>query len=461
MGGVAAHRVGGSFECGWYCPLVVSSQRSEDGSRGAFGRLLAAVTISNLGDGVAVIAYPWLASTLTRNPLLISLMAVATRSAWLLFPIAAGGVVDRVDRKRLIVRVLVVQFALTAVVAGAVFAGRDGLFGPGTLPQVRMPGLWLGLLYVAAFLLSLAEVLRDIGAQALLPRLVDPSRLERANSRLFASEVVAGSLAGEPLGGVLIGLALFVPFGVDAVSFGVAALLIASIAGRYSPAERVVSTSRFRDELRDGVSWLWHHPVLRAMSLALGTFNLFSGMAFATGVLFVQEVLGLNAAQFGLLATGAAVAGVAGSALAERVIKALGRGEVIVAAALGTVLSYVAIGTTSSGVVVWAAMAVSAFLAMVWSVLSRSLRQRLVPDALLGRVAGAHRTLNLGAVPIGSALGGALVTILDGPLGRQTALRVPYLLAAVGLLIAIPFLRTRLSSHRIDSALNTGEQPDG
>lgn len=429
---------------------------------GSFHRLLGTMTISNLGDGVAAVAYPWLASSLTRDPFLIGLMGVAGQSAWLLFAIPAGGVVDRVDRKKLLIRVTGFQFVVTLAVAAVVYAGRRDLAGPGAAETVPNAGLWLGMLFIAVLGLNIAEVLRDTGTQSIVPAIVGPHQLERANGRLLSAEVVANHLLGQPLGGLLIAIALWVPFGFDAASFALGALLITTVAGRFKPSiERTEPQSTFRVQLGEGVCWFWRHPILRPMTLTLAANNFVQAMAFATFVLYAQEVLGLDAVGFGLLSTGSALAGVIAGTVATGVIRRLGSGGTIQLCLIGSIISLIVIGLTSSGVVVWAAGIVPAFLGMVWSVLSRSLRQRLTPSELIGRATGVHRTLNFGVLPLGAAVGGALVALLSGPIGREDALRVPWFIAAAGLALLVPYARARLNTSRIEAATQEDHPTQG
>src|SRR5918995_3684115 len=88
----------------------------------SYRKLFAASTVSNLGDGISIIAYPWLASAITRSPLLIALVAVAQRLPWLLFSLPAGVITDRGDRRRLMVGANPGRAVLTGVVAIAVLA---------------------------------------------------------------------------------------------------------------------------------------------------------------------------------------------------------------------------------------------------------------------------------------------------------------------------------------------------
>ncbi|HEY8092488.1 MAG TPA: MFS transporter, partial [Acidimicrobiales bacterium] len=189
--------------------------RARLGSR--YWKLFSATVVSNVGDGMGLIAYPWLASAVTRNPLLIGLVSVANRLPWLVFSLPAGVITDRVDRRRTIVLCDVLRAAMTVVVALVVVRARGSLPGVDQLGSVTgtRSGLYLVLL-VATLCLGLAEVLRDNCGQTLLPALVAAPMLERANGRLWSAELVANAFVGPVLGSLLLSLSFALPFVLDA-----------------------------------------------------------------------------------------------------------------------------------------------------------------------------------------------------------------------------------------------------
>ncbi len=130
--------------------------------------------------------------------------------------------------------------------------------------------------------------------------------------------MVANSFVGTPLGGILAGIALSLPFFIDAGSFAIAAGLVFAIGGSFR-AVGAEARAGMRAELAEGLRWLWRHVLLRNLAVFLGLANALSTMAFATYVLFAQESLGLDAGGFGIVLTGLAVGGVAGSLAASRV----------------------------------------------------------------------------------------------------------------------------------------------
>ncbi|MGB1380381.1 MAG: MFS transporter [Ilumatobacteraceae bacterium] len=420
---------------------------------GDFQRLFTASTISNLGDGMGQIAYPWLASAVTRNPLLIALIVVAQRLPWLVLSLPAGVITDRVDRRRLIIRIDLIRGAVTAVVAVGVLAGSGALPDPSevTDTQSTTVGLYL-LVLVATLLLGCAEVLRDNAAQTLLPSIAEADGLERANGRLWAAEATANQFAGPPLGSLLLGVSFALPFVIDAASFLVAGALIATIGGTFQPVnETAVERRPWREELREGVAWLRSNRVLWPMALVLGAMNGTDALAGATLVIFAQEVLGAGPFLFAVIGTGGALGAIVGGWFVPNLSKRFGGGTVLAVAVGGLTVIPFAIGLAGAWQVVLIGFALTAMFGTAWNVVTVSLRQSVIPDRLLGRVNSVYRFLAWGSIPIGAAIGGVVVAVLDGPLSRDAALRAPWIISGVvhiGLLVVV--LR-RLSTAALDS----------
>lgn len=434
-----------------------------------YWKLWIASVVSNLGDGIAMIAYPWLASAVTRNPLHIAAVAVITRLPWLLFSLPAGVITDRVDRRKLAAWMDVGRFVITTGVAFAVLRVQSQLSSPdqvadGSAPLPESAGFLLFVVYAAALLLGTAEVFRDNSAQTLMPAIVDSENLERANGRLWGAEMVTNSFVGPPIAGILMAVAFSLPFFVDAGTFAVSAALVFMIAGSFKPAGRdnsaEESKTSFWSEMKEGVSWLWQHPLFKPMAIALGLLNGTFMMAMATFVLFAQEILELDATQFGLLTTGVAVGGVLGSLLAHRVTARLGQGGALFAAILLMAVTTILSGLTSSFWVFWTVSAISSSMAVVWNVITVSLRQALIPDQLLGRVNSVYRFIGWGMMPIGSLLGGVVVAVVEPAFGREWALRWPFLLAGGMTLALYMYALPRLNSKKIEEAKAAAVSPE-
>ena len=427
-----------------------------------YWRLWTASVISNLGDGVATIAYPWLASAVTRNGLLIGLIAVAQRLPWLIFTLPAGVITDRVDRRKIMVSMDVIRAGLTIVVGFTVLARQGALPAPEEIAaglELTTDAALYTVLLLAALFFGFAEVLRDNAAQTILPAIVEPGALEKANGQMWGVEMVANSFVGPPLGSLLIGVAFAVPFFFDAGTFAVAAALVWIISGvfRADGADQAPGTKvNWRGEIAEGFGWLWRHPLLRPMAIILGFMNGLGMVTFATFVLFAQEVLGTSALEFSILGTGAAIGGVLGTFSASRISARFGSGTALLLALLAGVIIPAVIGVSSHWIVIWVAFLVFTFTGVLWNVITVSLRQTIIPDRLLGRVNSVYRFFAWGMMPIGSVVGGLLVVGTEAVGSRELALRMPWFVAAAAYVFLLMYAAPKLTTEKIEAARAAG-----
>lgn len=420
----------------------------------SYYKLFAGTVVSNLGDGMAIVAYPWLASAITRNPILVALVAVAQRLPWLLFTLPAGVITDRVDRRKAMVSMDVLRGCLTLGVAFAVLGAHDSLPGPDELDAVTGTNGGLYLMVLAAtLLLGMAEVLRDNSNQTILPNIVKPHQLEKANGRIWSIETVTNTFAGPPLGSLLLLVAFSLPFFVDAATFFVAAAMVFIIPGSFR-AERDESLPRqsFKQDLGEGVRWLMGHSLLRPMAIILGLMNGAAMITGATIVLFAQEVLEIGPLLFTVLFFGGAVGGLIGGNVAPAISKRLGSGT-----ALAMTLGGMAIGPLIVGLVPWwplviVIFGIEAMLAILWNVITVSLRQTIIPSSLLGRVNSVYRFFAWGMMPIGAAVGGVLVWVMERQFDREWALRSTWFLQAAIFVGLFAFGRAKLTTEKMEAA---------
>ena len=422
----------------------------------SYWKLWTATAISNLGDGISGVAYPWVASAVTRSPLLIAAAGFASRLPWLIFTLHAGVITDRFDRRKLIVAMDAARGILTLIVGAIVLLNKDSLPSLNELSSItdletNWP-LYITLL-ITAFLFGLAEVLRDNSAQTLMPSVVEADNLEKANGRLWSAESLTNSFIGPPLGSFIIGIAIYLPFFVDAGSFFVAVALIASISGSFKPIqEKPREKINFKSEIKEGFRWLWSHDLLRPMAIILGALNLLGTMVAATFILYTQEVLNTSVFVFAVLGTAGAIGGIAGGLIAPKISEKFGSGPSLwLALAMGPI-GAVIIGTTSAWQIVWVVLLFQSFFGVLWNTITVSLRQRIIPTRLLGRVNSVYRFFGWGSIPIGMFLGGGVVTLAQYFVSREMALRTPYFLGAgLGVLLFI-FAAPRLTTKAIEQA---------
>jgi len=388
--------------------------------------LFTASAVSNLGDGISALAFPWLATLITRDPVLIALVAAATRLPWFLFAIPAGVITDRVNRQRLMVQADVLRLLLTLGVVGLILSG-PALPLPESADQAFT--LILGLC-AAAFLLGSAEVIRDNAAQTALPSIVAKDDLETANGQMWSIEQIMGQFVGPPLAGLLIAFAVPLPFAVDAVTFAIAAWCVWLIAMPARTATKL--PDGFWPQMCEGIAWIYAHKLILRLAIMLGVLNMLHMIAFTVLVLFSQEILELSAAGYGILLTAGAAGGVLGGLIAPRIVARYGVDKSVKLALVIFPLQYLTIFLTSSPYVVAASLFIGMLAAVLWNVVTVSLRQRTIPDELLGRVNSIYRFFGWGTMPIGAMIGGVLVAVFEPELGREAALRLPFLVGALG-----------------------------
>ena len=438
-------------------------QKSQSGNQPKLGvsywKLWSATAISNLGDGVSMIAYPWLASAVTRSPFLIALSGVLSRLPWLIFSLPAGVITDRYDRKKIIVTMDSIRGFLTVAVAGIVFFNADSLPSLNELASLTdLKTNWALFITIslAAFLFGLAEVLRDNSAQTFMPSVVKEEHLEKANGQMWSAESLTNSFIGPPLGSLLIGIAVFIPFFFDAASFFVAAALIASITTFKKVEPRKDDTAQekrsFAREIKEGFAWLWAHELLRPMAIILGTLNFVGTLASAGFILFAQEILHTSVLEFAILGTAGAIGGMLGGLVAPKISKKIGSGPSLwLTLGTGPVIELV-IGLSSSWYIVWFLSAVATLFAVLWNVITVSLRQSIIPSHLLGRVNSVYRFFAWGTIPIGALVAGCAMTLVQHLANREWGLRAPYLLSAIFGAILFFFAAPKLTTAKIDAS---------
>lgn len=395
-----------------------------------FRRFLVASGLANLADGIAVLAWVWVASTLTRDAALIALVPVALRSPWAVLAIPAGIVADRVDRRRLVI-------AMDGVRALAFLGAAVALsLGP-SLPAPREGVTSVPLfaaLCLCALTVGIAEVFRDNAAQTLLPSIVPDADLERANARLWTVEAVANQMTGPALGAFLLGAALALPFAFNAVAYALAMLLMLRVTGRFRPAPP--KDRRWSVALAEAWHYLWGQPLLILLAGITGVWNLCAEAALFSLVLHAQENLGLSATTYGFVLAAMAVGGILAGLTGDRVVARLGPGRTARLMLIMSSLALLAVPLAPNAWALAACFVLFELTGITWNIVSVSTRQRLIPDDLRGRVNSLYRLLAWGMIPIGIALAGGIIALAEAPLGRSNALTLPLWLAG-GTLVAL------------------------
>ena len=375
-----------------------------------YRRLWVANAVSVTGDGVTVAAGPLLAASITHDPLLVAGTLFAQQLPWLIFGPFGGALVDRLEPTRLMVIVDLLRAAAVGGLAASVFAGSAHL----------------AALYGALFILGVGSTVSDTAVLSLPPLLVGPDDLVRSNAGLQGVQFVGADLVGPPLGAYLFVLAAGLPFAFDAATFVVGAALIASIRRRRT-THPVPDRTRLRQEISEGIRWLLAHPGLRMLAVAICVMNITLGSVLAILVLYVRERLGLGALGYGVLLACGAAGGVIGTVIVKRLLAWFGASLLLRVGLIIECATHVSLALTRRPWVAALTLVIFGVHGGVWNVVTVTLRQKVVPEQLLGRVNSVYNTFSFGGFALGSLVGGLLA--------RGFGLTAPFWVAAVAVAV--------------------------
>lgn len=370
-------------------------------------------------------AMPLLAYSLTDDSRIIALVSFAAFLPWFFLALPVGVYVDRFDRRRLMIGANAVRASLFLVIAITAATGT----------------LEVAPLLAILLLVGCCEVVFDSTAQAFLPAIVEPESLPRANGILYATEVIGNGFIGLPIGAWLWVAAVGVPFGVNAAALALAAILVASI--RIPPRVGSVDTDSregFVPQLKEGLSWLRRHRLLRTLAIMLGLTNMANMMGNALLVKYAAEELGVSASGYGLLLACMSIGAIVGGLAGDRVAHRFGdrRSLLFAYATFGACL--VGFGAAPSAVVLAVVAVVEGIAGTVWNVITVSMRQRVVPPELFGRVNSAYRWIGTGSIALGALIGGQIA--------HWAGLRTPFFVGAAVTFAALA-VGARTLSHEM------------
>jgi MFS family permease len=391
-----------------------------DASRTSLGRsftlLWTASGVSALGDGVTAVAAPLLVASMTTSPLVVSGAVFAFSLPWLLFSLLSGGLVDRLDRRRVMVVVDWIRAAAIGTLGVAVALDRGSV----------------GLLYAVVFLIGTGETLFRAASMSVLPSVVRPEQLERANGRLSGARTVVHDMVAGPLGGLLFATAAATPFLLDAGSFAIGAALLSLLPGTFRATPVATSAAvpmvtppgvpagiepgvaaprtSLRTEIAAGVRWLLAHRLLRTLAVLMGLLNVTLTAALSILVLLATQRMGLGSVGYGLLFTALAVGGLLGALAGNWLVRKVTASVTLRVGLLIETGFHLTVALSASPIVVGAAFAAFGVHASLWTIVGTSIRQRLTPPEMLGRVNSAYLFVVAGGNAVGALLGGVIAT---------------------------------------------------
>ncbi|WP_407565088.1 MFS transporter [Streptomyces sp. 184] len=391
--------------------------------------LVAFTAVTNLADGVVKMALPLLAVRAGGSPAQVTGVALAISLPWLLVALHAGVLVDRVDRRRLLWIVNVLRLLAMVPLLAAAASG----------------GLSLGLLTAAGAAIGIADVVASTAATALVPAAVPPAGRDRANAWMAGAETVFSEFAGPFVGGLLIALGAGYALGATWAAYAAAALVLLLLVGRFragsvsaayeTDAAAPPPATTVNGQIAEGLRYLWRHRLLRSLSLILTVLSGTWGAWLALIPLYATRDMGLTPGEYGVLLSALGIGGLLGAVTVTWLNRLLGRRRVMLADLFGTAAMAAVPALTADARAVAAAAFLGGLGGTLWTVNSRTVVQRAVPDAMLGRFSSANRMFAWGAMPLGAGLVGLLAE-LAGPRAAfgffavASALTVPFFLRA-------------------------------
>ncbi|HEY6280125.1 MAG TPA: MFS transporter [Streptosporangiaceae bacterium] len=361
-------------------------------------------TVSEAGSAVTILALPLTAVVvLHASTFAVGLLAALVMAAFLVLPLPAGLVVDRLRKRWLMIGCDAARLLIIGTVPLAAALGK----------------LTMAQLYAVALAAGIATVFFDVAYQSYVPLLIRADQLADGNGKLQTT-AQAAQVAGPGVGGALVGLlGAAGAMTVDAASYlvSVVSLLFIRTTEPSRRQRQAAGPARGRPwaELTAGLSFIFREPILRKIVACTATANLCGGMVAALQIIFLVRVLHVSPAYTGLVISLAALGGVAGGAASGPLSRRIGSARIIWVSilGLGPATLLLPLAQPGLGVLLYVAGWGSyAFSGVLYNVAQLSYRQAICPPELMGRMNAAVRWIVWGTLPIGSLLGGTLGTAL-------------------------------------------------
>lgn len=389
----------------------VTSSREKTSLGPNFWKLWSGQAISALGASFTGFALPLLVYKLTGSALNLAYSTAAHFIPYLLFGLFIGAWADRTDRRRLMI--------LTDLGRAASIA---------SIPVLAMSGaLEVWWIYVVIFVNSMLSIAFDAANFAAVASLVDKEELVTANGRIQAS-YSAMTMVGPLLAGVVVAvLPIYDLLLIDAASFVVSALMLVWIRASFNAPGRTRGKS-IRQDVMEGLRYVFGHPVLRNISLMMAMVNFAATTIYAQRVLYATEQLGANDTQIAVLSAAGSLGVVALSLVAGKLRKKLPFGKVALGALIGSGVVTIALAFTRNYWVALPLMALFSGLGIMFNINTNSLRQAIAPNHMLGRVMTIAGVLAWSANPVGAYV---------GALAIESTQNVGLVFAVIGLITII------------------------
>lgn len=350
-------------------------------------------TISNLGTSFTAFALPLLIYKLTGSAMNLALTTVFTMLPYLLFGLVIGAWVDRVDRKRLMITVEIVNALLIASI-------------PLLAMMENLPLWWI---YALSFTSSTIGIAFQSAEFSAIPSLVSQDDLVTANGRIQASYSAAQVIGPLLAGGLIAVLPIYDLLLIDAATFLLSAVTLSLIRISFNAVEEEKKSTNIYADVREGLTYVLGHPVLRNISIMMALVNFF-GTTFGNQlVLFANDQLNASDSQIGYLFSAGSLGVVVMGLLAGWFRKRWSFSSVALGALTASALAQIVFALNHNFWLALPLWAISSGLSILFNINTGSLRQAIVPNHMLGRVISIAGVLAWSAIPLGSYLGGLAI----------------------------------------------------
>ena len=383
-----------------------------------FQLLWGGQAVSLLGSQTSKIAYPLLVLAMTGSPARAGIAGFAAMLGYLLFPLPAGGLADRHDRRRIMIGCDAIRLLAVGSIAVAGWAAHI------TYVQVL----------VAGFAEGAASVFFGVAQRAALPMLVHPSQRTLAVSQNEARQNAA-QLAGPALGGALFGLSQAAPFAADALSY-LASLVTLPFIKTPMQVSSPPASRKLRAELGEGLAFTWRQPFLRYSAFFAASVNILL-QVLTLGLIVLARHDGASAAQIGLIVGCMGAGGLAGAFAAPWFQRRIPAGITITGCMWTWAVLLALIVLVRVPLWLCPIVAVLGFVGPAWNVSVQTYRMQITPNELLGRTSSVALQVAWGVIPLGSLLAGFLLQALS-PAATMTVVAAGMAVTALAATVVAP-----------------------
>jgi MFS family permease len=346
--------------------------------------------VSNVGTQVSTLAFPLLILALTNSPAQAGFAGALRALPYVIFSLPAGALIDRWDRKRVMILCDTGRALSMASIPVALVLGHL------TILQLYLVSLVEGTLFV---FFNIAEA-------ACLPRVVPKEQLPAATAQNMATDGIT-VLLGPSLGGALYTAGRLLPFVADAISYVVSVISLFFIKVKFQK-ERVAARRNLWVEIREGLSWLWHQPLIRFIAILTGGNNLISS-GYVLIIIVLAQQQHASSFTIGLIFAVGGIGGIVGALIATSLQKRLSFAQAIIGTSWLFALCIPLYAIAPNPLVLGIITAATFVSGPVYNVVQFSYRSAIIPDELQGRVNSVFRLIAFGGQPLGLALTGLLI----------------------------------------------------